>query len=385
MATESLDVRAASVSGNGKIHRVSSDSGTWVVEFLSEPRTSPQPMWFHVEAANTRGRPVRFVWLNADQALGSPKQMENDTPVLRADDGPWLRCTNTEILENVYGRRALAFDSDGVGEAVSAALCYPYSSADLEETLRETDAPVERRILGVTGQGRAIPGLRIASPKQGNDAGVYIVARQHAGETPGSWVLDGIIRALAQEQAGVEHIDWWIAPFVDLDGVENGDYGKDAAPYDFNRDWDILPMRPEVVCISRDMAAFKERYASRLMLDLHAPGHGEDGLWVYVPNAQQPAERREAVQSFADSLVGAFPELDAAALTREANYLSRGKANATLCTWAWEQLDRTPCVSLETSYQTLGGRTLDIAGYREVGNRIVSAILNWFDKRGVRR
>jgi hypothetical protein len=77
-----------------------------------------------------------------------------------------------------------------------------------------------------------------------------------------------------------------------------------------------------------------------------------------------------------------FPQLDATAMSREANYLSRGKANATVGTWAWEHLDRTPCAAIETSYQTLGGRILDIAGYREIGEMVVSAVVDWFEKRG---
>jgi predicted deacylase len=198
------------------------------------------------------------------------------------------------------------------------------------------------------------------------------MARQHAGETPGSWVLDGIMRSLSED--GLGGIDWWIVPFVDLDGVENGDYGKDAHPWDFNRAWEQMPMRPEVLSIQADLRRFKARYPKRLVIDLHAPGHAEDGLWVFMPRSHRPPEQRAVSESMVSALAGVFTEVGPSELRRETDYASRWGMDATATSWAWDHLDRTPAASIETSYQSLAGKGLDIDGYREIGRRLVSVI-----------
>ncbi|MBP6963880.1 MAG: hypothetical protein KBC96_05680 [Armatimonadetes bacterium] len=369
-------VRRALKSGNGVVHEVTWEDGRWVVRFLSEPRTSPQSLWFSLEADNLQGKPVRFVWMNADHTLGNAGALGNIRPVLRVSGGGWMRCLEVEVVTADDGRLELAFEHNRPSDRVAVAFCYPYCSDHFQLTLDETRLPAPATI-GITGQGRPLPRLRL--PGSGG-AGVYLMARQHAGETPGSWVLDGLIRALAKDGPG--EFDWWIVPFVDLDGVENGDYGKDAHPWDFNRAWEKMPMRPEVLSIQADLHRFASRYPKRLLIDLHAPGHAEDGLWVFMPRSHRPAAQRVVSESIASVLASVFTEVEASELKRETNYASRWGVDATFVSWAWDRLDHTPAASIETSYQSFAGRRLDIDGYRDIGRRLVSAFEAYSDRDG---
>lgn len=361
-------VHRASKSGNGVVHGVTWEDGRWVVRFLSEPRSSPQSLWWHLEADNLQGKPVRFVWMNADHALGNANSLGNIRPVVRASGGGWVRCPSVEVVTADDGRRELAFEHTRPSERVAAAFCYPYCSDHFQLTLDEAHLPAPD-IIGVTGEGRPLPRVRLGGS---GEAGVYLMARQHAGETPGSWVLDGLIRALAKD--GLGGIDWWVVPFVDLDGVENGDYGKDAHPWDFNRAWEQMPMRPEVLSIQADLRRFAARHPKRLVIDLHAPGHAEDGLWVFMPRSHRPPEQRAVSESVVTALASEFTEIEPSKLRRETNYASRWGMDATATSWAWDHLDRTPAASIETSYQSLAGKGLDIDGYRDIGRRLVSVI-----------
>lgn len=362
-------VSRASKSGNGVVHKAAWEDGRWVVRFLSEPRSSPQSLWWHLEADNLQGKPVRFVWMNADQALGNANKLADIRPVMRHSGGGWMRCPSVEVVTADDGRRELAFEHTRPSERVAVAFCYPYGLDHFRLAVDEARLPAPD-IIGVTGEGRPLPRLRLS---RRGEYGVYIMARQHAGETPGSWVLDGIMRSLAADQGA----DWWIVPFVDLDGVENGDYGKDAHPWDFNRAWEQMPMRPEVLSIQADLRRFAARNSKRLVIDLHAPGHAEDGLWVFMPRSHRPPEQCAVSESFVSALASEFAEVEPSKLRRETNYPSRWGIDATATSWAWDHLDRTPAVSIETSYQSLAGKRLDIDGYREIGCRLVSVIGRW--------
>lgn len=367
-------VRRALKSGNGVVHEVTWEDGRWVVRFLSEPRTSPQSLWFSLEADNLQGKPVRFVWMNADHTLGDSRHLASIHPVLCPSGGAWMRCPEVVVTETDDGRRELVFDHTQPSDRIAAAFCFPYGLDHFQLALEETDLPAPD-IIGITGQGRPLPRIRLAGPEKDGKIGVYVTARQHAGETPGSWVLDGLLRHLAD--GGLGDQDWWIVPFVDLDGVENGDYGKDAHPWDFNRAWEKMPMRPEVLSIQADLHRFASRYPKRLLIDLHAPGHAEDGLWLFMPRSHRPAAQREASERFVSALSSVFTEMAPSALQRETNYGSRWGADATIACWVWDNLAETPAVSLETSYQSLAGHRLDIKGYRDVGRRIALAVHDW--------
>lgn len=376
---------AAQMAGNGIILDVTRDDDGWRVIFASEPRTSPQPLWFHIEVTGLDGDGLHMVWENADLALGNRNELSMLRPVLRADGGSWHRCSNVEVEDTEDGRRRVHFHRQPGADTVAAALCYPYVPADLEATLEELPGAWETTVIGVTGHGR--PLTRLRSPRAGEvegAMGLYVVARQHAGETPGSWVLDGLLRFVAADSeeavAFREQVDCWVVPFADLDGVVEGDYGKDAMPWDFNRAWEPMPMRPEVQAMQHDLQRFAERCRPGLIIDLHAPGHATSDVYLQMPRDERPAEQHESARRFAEQLAERVPEVPAESLTRPTRYPSRWNAMATLGSWAWDHLGGATEVSIETSYQRLADRLLEPTGYRALGRRVARAALAWLRK-----
>lgn len=382
--------RPADLSGNGVILGVERTDDGWLVSFAAEPRTSPQPLWFHIEVTDLGGAPVIFRWENPDITLGDSSQLSRIRPVVSAEGQPARRLPETSVEALPDGRRRIVFTHPGGAQRVTAAFCYPYGPQDLEATLAETGSAWERSVIGVTGQGRPLPRLRLAHPAPSEASqrplpGLYLLARQHAGETPGSWVLDGILRFLASDEPEPrelgEALDVWVVPFVDLDGVVNGDYGKDALPWDFNRAWEPMPMRPEVQAIQRDLLRFATLATPRLVIDLHAPGHSTPDLYVQLPREQRPAPQQQAALRFAELMADHWPDLDPKSLARPTRYSSRWNALATVGTWVWDYLEETVEVTVETSYQSLAGRPLDPHGYREVGCGIALTAATWLRER----
>ena len=70
---------------------------------------------------------------------------------------------------------------------------------------------------------------------------LVLTARHHACESMASHVLEGILSGvLADDDCGRRWREGWqvvAAPFMDKDGVEDGDQGKNRRPHDHNRDY----------------------------------------------------------------------------------------------------------------------------------------------------
>ncbi len=390
MAMRGMRVKPAAMSGNGAVLDVRREGREWVVEFMSEPHGGTESLWFHLECAGAGNRRIRFAWVNAHVCLGtgSAEAMANVRPVVRLGNGDWERIEEVEVVERRLGGHYVTFRTPRRCHRAAVAFCYPYGPEELQGTLKEVGGRWEVEAIGLTGEGRQLVRLH-ASPdrRRRGRPGAYVAARQHAGETPGSWVLDGIVRAVAAEQpAGpLRGIEWWVVPFVDLDGVVNGDYGKDSFPIDLNRAWAAMPMRPEVAAIQRDMQYFAEGRARRFVLDLHGPGGGETRIYQMHCRKDRPRAQREAARRFNEMFCAEIPEQPTERLGVVPTYGTRWDLRHNLSSWAWDELGKTLGVTIETAYQPMNdGQWQGRDDYREIGGRIARAAAAFLTRRSRR-
>lgn len=114
-----------------------------------------------------------------------------------------------------------------------------------------------------TLRGREVPAFKIGVGSKN----IILTARHHACESPGSWVLEGVIREYLEKP--IKDTAVFVLPIVDFDGVVEGEHGKDRDPHDHNRDYIKDNVYPEVSAII-DYAKDKDiTYA----VDFHAPSH----------------------------------------------------------------------------------------------------------------
>ncbi len=269
--------------GNGRLLSAERREWGWEISFAAETKArEPLPLWFWFRLEELDGEKVRLHFQNSACALGDSRGWAKNRPVWRAG-GPWRRA---ESVESRWTDRRLIdtwFDLPAAAPEIEAAFCYPYQQADLEETLSALPE-VEPSVIGCTAQGR--PLLRLAS-NWGDEArslpGIYFIARQHAGETTGSYMMDGMLRFLATPEGREIQKKYvlWFVPFADTDGVEQGWYGKDQQYGDLNRAWGPLaPRRPEIRAIAQDLRTFREICRPLWVFDLHAPGHNERASYL---------------------------------------------------------------------------------------------------------
>ena len=130
-------------------------------------------------------------------------------------------------------------------------------------------------VLCISPGGREVPYFTIGN----GERSIVLTARHHACESTGSYVLDGIIRAMSRRPPAGCTV--FCVPMVDLDGVTAGDQGKDRAPHDHNRDYgrDREPVYPEV----RALRKYIDTHRVIFGLDCHSPYHlGGEHDTVYV-------------------------------------------------------------------------------------------------------
>lgn len=135
-----------------------------------------------------------------------------------------------------------------------------------EEMLRDFAASndINLKTFTKSKKGRDVPFFTIGS----GERRVVITSRHHACESTGTYVLQGFAEAcLKHRPSGIEFL---FVPFVDYDGVTDGDAGKGRLPYDHNRDYG------SDAPIYNETAKLRELADSGNVLinfDLHSPHH----------------------------------------------------------------------------------------------------------------
>ena len=137
-----------------------------------------------------------------------------------------------------------------------------------------------------TGKGRTAELLRITGSKPKPAFKVLLTARHHACEMMASYALEGIIETVLSSTADGnwlrEHADFFIVPFVDKDGVEAGDQGKNRKPHDHNRDY-VEGIHPTVRAIKKQVPEWLEGRPVAAF-DLHCPSHRGQKTYFFVPS-----------------------------------------------------------------------------------------------------
>jgi len=361
--------------GNAITCDVAEDPGRVRADFAADPRNCPEAMWFHFRVQGLAGRELSLRLMNAEQTLGG-EDWSNNHPVYRGDGAEWQRCGSPSEEATPSGRRLFTFTVPAGYDAVEFAHCYPYQLEDLKETLAETGDVWKGEVLGYSHHGRPISRYALEFGGEGEQRpGFYLMARQHAGETPGSWVLEGLLRYLAANESARASALWWVVPFVNIDDVVEGSYGKDPFPCDCNRAWFRLPLRTETKVIQADIHRWTKRCRPRVLIDLHAPGHQERQTYVHLPRKGRPDREYNLVFEFARRFHEALPtELRGNKWWERPTYPSRYTVGTTVSSWLYDAY-ALPGAGLETSYQGIPERDYTIADYHRIGQALATVLI----------
>jgi len=151
--------------------------------------------------------------------------------------------------------------------------------------------------LTVSEQGRTVDLIVFGNRNAKKD--ILLTCRHHACESTASYVLEGLLEYFLQniDSPMLKGHTVHCIPFVDIDGVENGDQGKARRPHDHNRDYINEPIYKFTSAI---MDYIKELNLA-VALDFHSPWKW-GGRNDYVFFVKRPSPIKEELEAYSKFL-----------------------------------------------------------------------------------
>lgn len=267
-----LEVRCDIPAGNILVERTG-ESEALLRQDLRD--TEGDWFWWCFEARSRRPAEARFHFTGSD-VIGTRG------PAVSTDGGltwRWLGRAAVEGKSFVY-----RFQPDAA--AARFAFAIPYTERDLTRFLSGRKG-IRTEALCQTRKGRAAERLRFGA-MSARTMRVLFTARHHCCECIASYALEGIIEAALDDRWLRSNVDFAAIPFVDKDGVEDGDQGKNRRPRDHNRDYDGESVHPTVAAL-REWAPRWGAGRLAFALDLHCPWiRGANNEDIYFPGGEEP-------------------------------------------------------------------------------------------------
>lgn len=191
-------------------------------------------------------------------------------------------------------------------------------------------------------KGRSVPSVILGNGSKS----IILTARHHACESTGSYVLEGFLREFVSTP--IADTKLFVVPFVDFDGVVDGDQGKARKPHDHNRDYaKNESLYPETAAIK----AYADKNGCNYGFDFHSPWHksGENDTVFIVRNSVEKLDRIERFSKILEEEI--TPQ--AMKYSKENDHPPMSGWNQPSESFGFTMMHRKECdiaLSLETAY-----------------------------------
>ncbi len=296
--------------------------------------------WFHFRLHGAAGQAVRLVFENAAEAA-YPDGWPDYRCVASYDRRNWFRIRSTR-----YENGQLIVEHTPERNSIYYAYFEPYSHERHLDLLGRVEMSPFASVsnLGATVEGRDLDLVTVGRTAPGK-LPIWIIARQHPGESMAEWFVEGLLERLLDGADPVarrirEKAVLYIVPNMNPDGAIRGNLRTNAAGANLNREWrEPDPARsPEVLLVRQAM----EASGVDLFLDIH----GDEALpYVFFSTAEEVPgfsdTQRVRQARFVEAFKAASPDFQT-----EQGYLA-GRFRDELLTLASKWVaHRFGCVSL---------------------------------------
>lgn len=227
--------------------------------------------WFYFRASGVRGVPCRYVIENAGDVTYPNGWKQGDYAVRASTNLQDWFCVPTK-----FENGTLTFEATTLADNMWFAYFEPYTLERGTQFLAKMQnvggVSVER--FGGTVDGRDLDLVMLGNP-QGKP--VWIIARQHPGETMAQWFAEGLLEALSDDANPIARevlklARFHVVPNMNPDGSFRGNLRVNAAGANLNREWMEPSMQrsPEVFLVRQRM----QHTGVALFVD----AHGDEGL-----------------------------------------------------------------------------------------------------------
>lgn len=260
--------------------------------------------WFHFRVQGARGTALTLRILNAGQATYA-EGWRGYRMCASYDRAHWFR------IDTAYDGAVLTARITPERDSLYVAYFAPYGwDRHLDLLARAEAAGARVRRLGASVEGRDLDVV-----EAGDEAArhpVWIIARQHPGETMAEWWAEGFLERLLDatdpvgrrlRALGRLHV----VPNMNPDGSVRGNLRTNAAGANLNREWTApdAARSPEVLCVREAL----HETGCALFLDVH----GDEALpYVFYAGCEMlpgfTPEQAAAQRRFSDDTLAASPD-----------------------------------------------------------------------------
>lgn len=333
-----MTIKISTTFDAGAIAVVHAENASAIELNLRKDSHADIAQWFYFRLQGARGERCSMRILNASDAT-YPDGWQNYQAVASYDRKHWFRVPTS------YDGKVVTIAHTPQYDSVYYAYFEPYSwERHLDLLARaQMSATAQVQDLGNTVQGRDLNVVVIGDPAAQKK--VWVIARQHPGESMAEWFAEGMIDALLDQanplvQKLLRHAVFYIVPNMNPDGAYLGNLRTNAAGANLNREW-MTPSTessPEVWHVKNKI----HETGCDLFLDIH----GDEGLpYVFVAGSEMlegfSEQQADEQQRFIEQFLRASEDFQT-----EFGY-SAGKYRADMLKLASKYIGHTfKCVSL---------------------------------------
>lgn len=250
----------------GKVEIVEANDPSNILLKLPKDNAAEFRQWFYFRVQGVAYQNLRLNFINTAESA-YPAGWEDYQVMCSYDRINWFRVPTT--LENGI----LTICHTPLSNSVYYAYFEPYTYEQHLNLLGDSQSSGLCQIedLGSTIQGRDINLLTIGN-QVASDLKIWIIARQHPGETMAEWFIEGVLGRLLDHQdptarALLDRATFYIVPNMNPDGSVLGNLRTNAAGANLNREWLHPSMHnsPEVYLVRERM----HETGVDLFLDIH--------------------------------------------------------------------------------------------------------------------
>ncbi|WP_293762125.1 M14-type cytosolic carboxypeptidase [uncultured Aquitalea sp.] len=316
----------------GSIEIVSMDSFENIRLRIRRDNAAEFAQWFYFRLQGAAYQQCRLTFENAGQCA-YPDGWVDYQLMASYDRINWFR------VPAHYDGETMTVEHVPLANSIYYAYFEPYSLEQHLNLLGQAQGSGLCQIndLGSTVQGRDMNLLTIGHEVE-SDLKVWVIARQHPGETMAEWFVEGFLNRLLDPQdptsrALLDKATFYVVPNMNPDGSVLGNLRTNAAGANLNREWQApsAERSPEVLAVRAKM----EEVGVDLFLDIH----GDEKLpYVFVAGSEgtpsYDARIQQLENNFKHLLMLASPDFqDEIGYEKDAP----GQANLTVATnWVAE-------------------------------------------------
>ncbi len=276
-----MSIKISSQFDAGAIEVVNATSADAIDLNIRKDSHADITQWFYFRLQGAQGQACTIRLLNAGKSA-YPKGWEDYQAMASYDRINWFR------VPTRYDGQVLTIEHTPGMDSVYYAYFEPYSwerhlelldRAQMSEHVRMVD-------LGSTVDGRDLNMLVIGEPAPQKKK-VWVIARQHPGETMAEWFVEGMLDALLDPSHPfgrqlLNETVFYVVPNMNPDGSVRGNLRTNAAGANLNREWmnPSLERSPEVYLVLEKM--------KETGVDLFLDVHGDEGLpYVFIAGSDE--------------------------------------------------------------------------------------------------